>query len=563
MRTKRVVMAVLTLSSVAGAETFHWTVDPSQSVLTTTISATIGSTISDSETNQVAGFLSGSLRLPSYSFGTIHLRDADLAYTSDPSFSLTQPFFGGVTIAGSGLGLAIPGASGLGYASSTPASVDLAGAFNQTGNGVEGRGTLTYTGVGILGAGLGTDTLNLLDQSPLPLDFPGTLIQIGNQLRLALPVSIDQTSIQNGIPVRVQISGTVRASAATSANGWKADANGSWSTASNWVAGDSVPGAPASSFDTAVFGDFLNSQERTIAVDAAVAPRRVLVDAGAGSYRFTGSAPISIASGIGSGISVLSGEARFDNPVVLAAPATLAVDAMAKLRMDRLSAGAGSATHKTGAGALILREADIGSLQVEEGSVAFTGAAEARVTSLAIATGARVAVTDTLIIEDQPGGVGEVTALLAESAGGGLRPGSTGVLGIGTRASTGWSSLSGFPLSDSSIIVRTTLAGDANLDRHVDFADLLALAQHYGSVGAWFDGDFDYDADVDFADLLALAQQYGGSLTRQQQEQLETRFAAEFLLARSVVPEPTLALLILATSGRRRRPLDIETGRNR
>ena len=53
------------------------------------------------------------------------------------------------------------------------------------------------------------------------------------------------------------------------------------------------------------------------------------------------------------------------------------------------------------------------------------------------------------------------------------------------------------------------LAGDANGDGKVDFADLLILAQNYGKAPAAFtDGDFNADGSVGFDDLLVLAQNY-------------------------------------------------------
>ena len=46
----------------------------------------------------------------------------------------------------------------------------------------------------------------------------------------------------------------------------------------------------------------------------------------------------------------------------------------------------------------------------------------------------------------------------------------------------------------------------------MNFADLLALAQHYGSSNAtWEQGDLNGDGSVNFADLLILAQNYGRS----------------------------------------------------
>lgn len=51
--------------------------------------------------------------------------------------------------------------------------------------------------------------------------------------------------------------------------------------------------------------------------------------------------------------------------------------------------------------------------------------------------------------------------------------------------------------------------GDADGNGRTEFADLLTVAQFFGSTNATYDqGDFDYDGDVDFADLLILAQNY-------------------------------------------------------
>jgi Zinc carboxypeptidase len=89
--------------------------------------------------------------------------------------------------------------------------------------------------------------------------------------------------------------------------------------------------------------------------------------------------------------------------------------------------------------------------------------------------------------------------------------------------------------------------GDTNFDGAVDFADLLALAQHYNLTGSayWMDGDFDFDRDVDFTDLLALAQHYGSAAL----------FQSDWTLARSLVPEPTTpAALMLLLRRRRREP---------
>ena len=64
-------------------------------------------------------------------------------------------------------------------------------------------------------------------------------------------------------------------------------------------------------------------------------------------------------------------------------------------------------------------------------------------------------------------------------------------------------------------LVSYTLLGDANLDRRVNFPDLVALAQNYGKnpgTQVWARGDFNYDRSTSFADLVMLSQNYTRSL---------------------------------------------------
>jgi hypothetical protein len=57
------------------------------------------------------------------------------------------------------------------------------------------------------------------------------------------------------------------------------------------------------------------------------------------------------------------------------------------------------------------------------------------------------------------------------------------------------------------------LTGDLTGDSTVGFADLLLLAQNYGSSVTNPQGDVNGDGRVDFTDLLLLAQNYGASAT--------------------------------------------------
>jgi hypothetical protein len=68
-------------------------------------------------------------------------------------------------------------------------------------------------------------------------------------------------------------------------------------------------------------------------------------------------------------------------------------------------------------------------------------------------------------------------------------------------------------LSTASQLDFFILAGDVNRDRSVSFADLVAVAQHYGSTSAnHAQGDLNGDGLVSFADLVMVAQNYGATL---------------------------------------------------
>jgi hypothetical protein len=81
------------------------------------------------------------------------------------------------------------------------------------------------------------------------------------------------------------------------------------------------------------------------------------------------------------------------------------------------------------------------------------------------------------------------------------------VLGLsGSQTGT----FAGQTVDATTVLVKYTLAADADLDGAVGFADLTRLAQNYNSSagGSWAGGDFNYDGRIDFADLVILAQNY-------------------------------------------------------
>jgi hypothetical protein len=63
----------------------------------------------------------------------------------------------------------------------------------------------------------------------------------------------------------------------------------------------------------------------------------------------------------------------------------------------------------------------------------------------------------------------------------------------------------------ASITIDLVLAGDADLDNDVDFADFVRLANSFGRSEEvdWTEGDFDRSGTVDFADFTILANNFG------------------------------------------------------
>jgi autotransporter-associated beta strand protein len=129
---------------------------------------------------------------------------------------------------------------------------------------------------------------------------------------------------------------------------------------------------------------------------------------------------------------------------------------------------------------------------------------------------------------------------------------------VSAAATNGGTQFFGAPVDASSVVVQATIAGDANLDKTVNFGDLLVLAKNYNSTGAYWDkGDFNYDGTVNFGDLLTLAKNYNQSMPTEPVPGASAQFEADMAAAFAAVPEPGAACILggalLVASGRRRR----------
>jgi hypothetical protein len=109
----------------------------------------------------------------------------------------------------------------------------------------------------------------------------------------------------------------------------------------------------------------------------------------------------------------------------------------------------------------------------------------------------------------------------------------------------------GQSVDNSSIVLRYTRYGDANVDGVVNLNDFNILASNFGQAGKyWFEGDFDYDGLVNLQDFNRLAANFGLSAAG------STVTPAAWAALASAVPEPgTVAALVslAGLAGRRRR----------
>ena len=71
-------------------------------------------------------------------------------------------------------------------------------------------------------------------------------------------------------------------------------------------------------------------------------------------------------------------------------------------------------------------------------------------------------------------------------------------------------SVLGETVDATTLLIRTTLYGDANLNGSVDFNDFLAVQNNFGSAAIGFgQGNFNYDGATDFNDFLLLQNSFG------------------------------------------------------
>jgi len=328
---------------------------------------------------------------------------------------------------------------------------------------------------------------------------------------------------------------------------WNSSGGGSWAGLSNWDSG----GIPEYMAATANFGSAIQTSS-TVTLDAAWT---------VGTVSFNSTNSYTLAPGTGGSLTLFNGgnslAALTDNcgSHFITAPMSFSSNVVVTV------ANAGDVLTLSGpiSGTGGMTVAGSGIVRLAAGSGTTT------LSALTVSSGATLDITNNklLINFGTPANDPEsaIVAALSSAYSGGKWTGT----GITSSTAAGGGAIPllsvGYadgnvdfntPAGPNQILVRYTLAGDANLDGQVNFADLLVVAQNFNKTGEdWAGGNFVYNPTglVNFADLLIVAQNFNqvlppGGLAN------ELGGGGTIPLATSVsIPEPSALMMLIGAGG--------------
>jgi hypothetical protein len=299
-----------------------------------------------------------------------------------------------------------------------------------------------------------------------------------------------------------------------------------WFASQNWTQG--VPGAADS---VAIFGTnggaLSGAQNVNTTQSTTVGGINFTNPAG---YTIGGTGSITLdTSGGSASITVSAGNNTIGVPVNLAKNTVISSDTGTGISFAGNLTGSGQTLTKTGAGTAQFQNVRVGALNISQGSAKISAKGTANsaggtsvVTSLSISGGASLDLTNNSMIVDYTGPVGTQVgdvrnhlknARLITSSGT-----ATTRIGYGDNAVLGKTTFAGQSVDTSSILIKFTYAGDADLDGDADGVDIGTWATNFtGELGGsgsavWTQGDWDYDGDVDGVDAGLWAQAFTGEL---------------------------------------------------
>ena len=345
---------------------------------------------------------------------------------------------------------------------------------------------------------------------------------------------------------------------------WNIDAGGNWSLSANWAGG-----VPNGTGGEAVLGSVITSPH-TVTVDAPITVGRLDFD-NANTYTIAGPQVLTLDVTSGDAqINVASGSHTITAPVSLADNTVITVSpAASNLSISGAISAGGITLTKDGVGTLHLNNLRAAGLSLTSGTVAIQPSGGTSVFGHCRSPEpprptAKLDLANNSAIVDYPAAGPNPTTTIREQiiAGrGGPGLGKTwNGLGITSSqaaaepvnsASVGYADnatlplgpkteFGGQPVDNSSVLMRYTRTGDANLDGVVNNDDVTIVGANYAPGFAkphWDLGDFDYNGFVDDDDVTLLGVYYNPAATPIPAPALESGGVA-------AVPEPTTLVLL-------------------
>lgn len=341
---------------------------------------------------------------------------------------------------------------------------------------------------------------------------------------------------------------------------WATNSSGNWSDSTKWTL--AVPNGIDSQAN--FYGKITAPQ--TVTVDGAGFSVGTMNFDNANRYTIAGPGAVTLQVSVDQAqINVLNGSHTISAPVTLASDTVVTVVPPAgKLTISSDVAATGRALIKAGPGALEMKNVRAASLEISAGRVEITSngsnSGTSKLSALTIATGAgataRLDLANNGMVIDYAAGNSPAATIhqyLANGYAGGAWNGSGGIISSLANASTlalGFTEntanlpqFGGQSADATSLLMRLTRYGDADVSGAVDSNDFNALASNFGLAGRfWFHGDFNFNGTVNSDDFNLLAANFGLSATGPSGEVTPQDWAN---LA-AAVPEPAAAASLAA-----------------
>jgi hypothetical protein len=313
---------------------------------------------------------------------------------------------------------------------------------------------------------------------------------------------------------------------------WTLDSDGgNWTNGANWAGGIAPNG--------------VNTTARFLAAGSTSGARTVNLDANqtVGEMYLAGTNGYTISSSNSSGltlskstasavIDVASANHTISVPVTLGSNLTVSSAAGTTLTMSSVTGSTKDLT-KSGPGTVVASSLNVANLTVGGGSVQLSGTAPSTVKSVT-ATAGNLDVNTAKVVVDYTGSgsaAGSVRTALIAGFNGGDWNGATGIkstaafgdandlhaIGYADNADLGvanWPDAGGQAVPASSVLVKYTYYGDADLNGKVDADDYFRIDSNYNKSGdavkKWVNGDFNYDDQINGDDFMLIDQAYAG-----------------------------------------------------